>query len=120
MMDFTSTPYSESTIVVQVRGQQAEMDHKYFFDCVSDLIESGYKNVIIDCHQLGFLSSSGLSALLVARKQAVTHGGRVYLTRVSSNLARVLEITKLGRLLSVYPTTESAIESIESKLLCHG
>ena len=120
MIDFTSVPYSDSTIVIQVSGRLMEMDRQYFFGCVSDFIESGYQNVIIECHKLGFLSSSGLSSLLVARKQAVQRGGKVYLTHVSSSLAEVLELTKLGRLLSVYPTTESVIETIESQRAATG
>ena len=120
MIDFISVPHSASTIVIQVSGNFTEMDRRYFFDCVSDFIDSGYKHVIIECHQLGFLNSSGLSALLVARKQTVKRGGRVYLTHVSSRLAEVLALTKLGKLLSVYPTTESVITSIEDKLLCAG
>ena len=120
MIDFTSTRYSEATIVIQVSGEFTEIDREYFFQCVSDFIESGYSHVVIECHKLGHINSSTLASLLKARKQAVKHGGRVFLTRVNSNLAEVLEITKLGRLLSVLPTTEDAIGSIENKLECVG
>ncbi len=120
MIDFVSKPMSNSTIIVSVEGNLSETDRKYFFDCIGDYIESGYMNIIIECNRLGFVSSSGLAALLSARKRAAKKGGRVYLTHLNSNLAEVLEITKLGRLLLVYPTTEDAIGHIENKLECMG
>jgi len=120
MIDFITTPHSESTLVIQVSGQFTEVDRRYFFGCVTDFIESGFKHIVIECHQLGHLSSTGLGSLLKARKQAIKHGGKVYLTHISSSLAEVLEVTKLGRLLSVYPTTEAAIANIENQLACVG
>lgn len=120
MIDFTSQPMSHSTIVIQVNGKFEEPDRKYFFDCIRDFIDSGFKNVIIECHGLGYLNSSGLASLLAARKRVRSKGGRIFLTHLDSTLAEILEVTKLGRILSVFQTTEDAIESIENNLACDG
>ena len=114
MFDYTTNKISDSVIVVEVNGELDESNRKYFFDCVSDMIESGSRYVIIECHGIGHLNSAALASLLTARKQAAKSGGQVYLTHVSSNIVEVLEITKLGRLLSVYPSTEAALENIRS------
>jgi anti-sigma B factor antagonist len=120
MIDFVSRPYTSSTIVVEVNGSLAEGERQYFFDCIGDLVQSGYENIIIECHKIGFVSSSGLASILAARKRAAKKGGRIYLTHLNSNLAEVLEITKLGRLLRVYPSTEAVISHIENQLECVG
>ena len=120
MIDFISKPMSNATIVIEVTGTLTDAERKYFFDCIGDFIESGYRNIVIECHRLGYVSSSGLAALLTARKRAAKKNGKIYLTRLNSNLAEVLEITKLGRLLLVYPTTEDAIGRIEGQLECVG
>ena len=52
MIDFVTKPISNSMIVVEVRGRLTEMERDYFFDCVSDLIDSGYQRVIIECPNL--------------------------------------------------------------------
>ena len=52
MIDFVTKPISNSMIVVEVRGRLTEMERDYFFDCVSDLIDSGYQRVIIKCPNL--------------------------------------------------------------------
>lgn len=121
MIDFTTNPISNSIVAVEVTGQLAEMERDYFFTCVGDLVDNGYRHVIVECYGLGFISSSGLAALLKARKQANKKGGRIYLTHLNSTIAEVLEVTKLGRLLSVYPTTESVVESLQkNELACVG
>lgn len=119
MIDFTTNPLSNSVVVVQVTGRLAEMERGYFFTCLSDLVEAGYRHVIVECHGLGLINSSGLAALLMARKQVTKKGGRIYLTQLNSTIAEVLAVTKLGRLLSVYPTTESVVESVqENEMAC--
>ncbi len=120
MIDYTTRQVSNSVTVVEASGTLYESDRKYFFDCIGDMIESGSRYVIIECHRLGHLNSASLASLLTARKHAAKKGGRIYLTHLSSGIAEVLEITKLGRLLSVYPNTETAIAHIQSDPACAG
>lgn len=120
MIDFIRRPMSNSTIVIEVSGRFTDLDREKFFGCVSGIIDSGYKNVIIECHKLGYLSSGGLASLLNARKRAGNSGGRIFLTHLNSQLAAVLEVTKLGRILSVFPSTADAITNIETQLACVG
>ena len=112
MIDFITKPVSDSVVVVQVTGRLSELERDYFFDCVGDLVDGGYSQVIVECHGLGYISSSGLATLLQARKQVKKKGGRIFLTHLSSTIAEVLELTKLGHLLAVYPTTEDALKKI--------
>lgn len=120
MIDFVSTPISDTTIVVQVSGSMTETNRTYFFDCIADMIDSGAEHVIIECYKLGFINSSGLASLLTARKRAIKKGCRISLTHLNSNITDVLELTKLGRILSVYPTTEAAILATAGQPTCVG
>lgn len=120
MIDYTSRQISDSVTVVEVSGSLNETNRKYFFNCISDMIAAGSRYIVIECHRIGHLDSSALASLLGARKQAAKKGGRIYLTHLSSSLAEVLEITKLGRLLSVYPSTTTALAHIQSDPACVG
>lgn len=119
MIDHTNRQISDAVTIVEVSGPLHESDRGYSFDCIGDVIESGSR-YIIECHRLGQLSSSALASLLTARKHAARNGGRIYLPHLNSSIAKVLEITKLGRLLSVYPSTEAAIEHIQNDAACVG
>jgi len=120
MIDFVTRQISDTTMAVKVSGELTEMNRKYFFDCVSDLITSGSNHIIIECQLLGHISSSGLALLLAARKRASKKGCKISLTHVNSSIAEVLEVTKLGRILSVYPTTKDAVEHNQPESACLG
>lgn len=120
MIDYTTRIVSEAVTVVEVNGKLDEAGRKYFFDCVGDMIESGARYIIIECHRIGHLNSGALASLLSARKHAARKRGRIYLTHLSSSIAEVMEITKLGKLLAVYPTTKAALEAVRADPACVG
>ena len=120
MIDYTTRRVSEAVTVVEVSGKLDEAGRKYFFNCIGDMIESGSRYIIIECHRIGHLNSGALASLLSARKHAAKKGGRIYLTHLSSSIAEVMELTKLGRLLSVYSTTQAALESVRNDPACVG
>lgn len=120
MIDFSTTQLSGSTVLIDVGGNFTEIDRSYFFDCVADLIDSGAKHVVVDCSRLGFLSSVGLAGLLSARKRVTRNGGRIYLTHLNARIAELIEMTKLGRVLSVFPTNEEAVANIRNASACAG
>ena len=120
MIDYTTRKVSEAVTVVEVSGKLDEAGRRYFFGCIGDMIDSGARYIIIECHRIGHLNSGALASLLSARKHAAKKRGRIYLTHLSSNIAEVMELTKLGRLLAVYPTTEAALEAVRADPACVG
>ena len=119
MIDFEIENASPTTSIVKVRGVLDDSTRKYFFDCISDLLDRDVaetekvQNVIIECNGLGTLSSSGMAALLTSRKNAEKRGTKIYLTHLNSTIAEALRVTKLNALLAVYPTTEELLTKLD-------
>ena len=113
MIDFVTSPISDSAVLVRVGGNLQESNRSYFFDCVGDIVDSGVSHIVVECNKLGLISSSGLAALLLARKKATRKGCKIYLTHLNSVLADLLKITRLGLIFSVYPTTEEALAKFQ-------
>ena len=117
MIDFETDFLNSSVVVVKARGKLDESTRSYFFDCISDLMREATsigssQHVIVECNGLGSLSSAGMAALLTARKRIRKNGGKVYFTHLSSTIAHALEVTKLNKLLAIYPTTEELLGKI--------
>ncbi|KUH70950.1 hypothetical protein AU184_12360 [Mycolicibacterium novocastrense] len=66
-------------------------------DVVSELLstDAGVKELRLDCTELGFFDSTGLSALLVIHREAARSGAVLHLDNRPPQLDRVLEITGL-------------------------
>ncbi len=65
--------------------------------------------IIVDLTQLEFLDSTGLGALIGAHKRAAEHDGGVRLVAHEGQILRLLRITGLLDVFSVYPNVEAAL-----------
>jgi anti-sigma B factor antagonist len=65
--------------------------------------------IIVDLATLEFLDSTGLGALIGARKRASEHGGSVRLVAQDGQILRLLRITGLLEVFAVYPSVEAAL-----------
>jgi anti-sigma B factor antagonist len=67
------------------------------------------KNVVVDLTQLEFLDSTGLGALIGAHRRATEGGGSFRLIVNEGPILRLLTITGLMRVLSVYHGIDDAL-----------
>jgi anti-sigma B factor antagonist len=79
------------------------------------LIDQGHRHVIVDLKDVTFIDSSGLGALVSALKTLKRGGGSgdVRLARVQPPVVSLLEIIRLNRVFTSYPSIEQAIQSFE-------
>lgn len=93
-------------------GELDSANLKEFKVHVKELVAEGFRKIIVDCHDLGVVTSTGLAALLWARSTIFKLGGSIYLTHVSGLVNDVLQLTKLSRLLKIEPTTRGLLEKL--------
>ena len=113
MIDFSTHTTDSGTMVVRLGGELDAETNEYFFDCIKDEIENGHKRIVINCADLGYVSSLGLAALVRARSRIAKKGGRIVLSRVDSKIMDMLHLINFDRLFDIYPTEREAIEVIE-------
>ena len=58
---------------------------------------AGLMQIDLDCHELGFLDSSGLGALISLQKLAGERGGKLRLLSPRPVVLQILELTRLHR-----------------------
>ncbi len=71
-------------------------------------IDGGPAVLIVDMSATEFCDSAALSAIIVAHRQAATAGARLRLVATAPAVLRVLSITGVGQLISLYPTLAAA------------
>ena len=79
------------------------------------LIEQGHRRLVVDLADVSFIDSSGLGALVSALKTLKRSdvGGDVRLARVQAQVVSLLEIIRLNRVFTTYPTVEQAVQSFD-------
>ncbi|MCR4736592.1 MAG: STAS domain-containing protein [Bacteroidales bacterium] len=60
---------------------------------VSPLLEATNKEIILDCSELDYISSSGLRIFLGIRKEAANHGSKVVVRNISTDIRQVFMMT---------------------------
>ena len=74
-----------------------------------DALADTERPLIVDLTELSFIDSSGIHAILRPRPQQ----GSVLLVCPPGNIHRVLSVTKIDRVLSVYETLPEALAAVE-------
>lgn len=91
----------------------AQNAHK-FKEKVNEMIAlSAIHHVILDMHNLQFIDSSGLGALLSILKVLHTSKGELKLTDLSNSIRTMFELVSLHKIFEVYNSTDDAVRSFE-------
>jgi anti-sigma B factor antagonist len=104
----------EAVTVVRPDGERLDIAvASDFRNALLDLIENGRRNLVVDLKAVSFIDSSGLGALVSALKTLKANGGNgdVRLAQVQEPVVALLEIIRLNRVFSTYPSVENAVKS---------
>ena len=80
-----------------------QLEHR--LEAVSKLAE---KNIVIDCSELHYISSSGLRVFLMALKKISAAGGRFRLCSLQDNIREIFEIAGFNTIFSIFGTVDEA------------
>jgi anti-sigma B factor antagonist len=96
-----------SWAVVEVKGELDLYTAPSFRESVLEAGDAEAPKVIVDFRGLGFIDSSGLGAIVACLKHIREHGGELALVAPEgSGLRRLMDLTGLDRVLTVYPTMD--------------
>lgn len=89
-----------------------ELENKQIVTSVSDLIENGQINFIIDLSNVPYINSAGLNCLLSIQHKTQKAGGQFSLSGVSAQVMKLFEITKLKPFFRISAGKEEASMAI--------
>ena len=100
----------DGAIIVRVRGRVDESSWEAFGAGLGEAIEqardSGTDTLVIDLGALDYMSSRGLRALTVAKRQADEGGIRILLASPNEVMREILAISRYDKLFTVTETIE--------------
>lgn len=75
-------------------------------EVVSDAVESGIRTFVVDLGEVRYISSSGIGLLITMLTKMRNVDGEMYLTSPSEHVKKLLIITKLNNIFTVFDSVE--------------
>lgn len=68
---------------------------------ITPLLENADKEIILDCQDLEYISSSGLRLFLTIRKETAAKGGKVIIEHINDDIKKVFMMTGFVNLFEI-------------------
>ena len=80
---------------------------------LKSLFKQGNHRLVIDCHDLDYIGSAGLGALIGFAKEAREHDGDLRLLNVPPHIYRIIELLGFTKVLQVHTAEAAAVASFQ-------
>lgn len=110
-----SVEYSENATIVTFTDEKIleEKDIQALQDSIMSVIEQAERiNLILDFHNVRFLSSAVLGLLIRVSKKIYEHEGQLRLCNINARIYEIFKITRLTKIFDIRPDIEAAAESL--------
>jgi len=82
---------------------------KEFVIILNTINKGGGKKILIDCHDLEYIDSSGIGVIIAGAKQIRKKGGDLTIANVTSDIMSIFKIVNLHEFIKIFTTDGEAI-----------
>ncbi len=109
----------ENIVVIHIQLERATLSKAGFFrDTITELIQTGTREIIVDCRTIDFMDSTFLGALVVSLKKIKSLDGdlRLVFSNQTSAVWSMFEATRMFKVIKSYFSLEEAIKSYKTPI----
>ena len=109
-----STDLRNNILVVRVEEKRIDASKAPAFkDQMTQCIESGQNQIVLDLSQVDFIDSSGLGALVTCLKRLGPRGS-LAVAGATGAVSRLFTLTRMDREFALPPNVDSAVEQLSA------
>ena len=105
------TTVADGAAVIRPSGRLTMIVTPQLRTVITDTVASGRSRIVVDLSACEFVDSSGLGALIAGLKTARQAGGDLRIAGVGPQIATVLQLTNLDRVLRAHDTVDGALSA---------
>ncbi len=109
-MQFDTRDVDTDAVVITPQGRLNMVAAPRLRSLLTETVKGGRRRVVVDLSATEFMDSSGLGALIAGLKTARQAGGDLRIAQVTPQVAMVLQLTNLDRVLRAYDSVEAALD----------
>ena len=102
-----------NTAVVSVSGRLDAVTAEEYRTAVRVLVETGATRVVVDLQELRYISSTGMSALVLTARWLKEKNGRFGIASLRESVQSVIEMCGIGKLVNIYPSVPEALTELD-------
>ena len=110
MIEIRCTPQANSLIVSVIGRLDTATAPTFDQKFKEDVVAVSPKYVVLDLSKLDYISSLGLSSVLIANKAITERGGELVLCGLEGVVRQVFQITGLATVLKMFNSVDAALE----------
>ncbi len=76
---------------------------------LTEIVERGDSDVLLDCEQMDYISSAGLRTVLIGARKCRQNGGKLTVCALQPGCKSVMEISGFFNILDAYDTRDDAV-----------
>jgi anti-sigma B factor antagonist len=108
-VEITRKEIAPGVVALELKGQlQSGVECVRLGQAMDDLLREKQTRVIFDLSKTTKVDSAGLGRIVNCLSRLKTAGGTLHLAGVSEMVAGLLKMTKVDRLVKIYPTAQEA------------
>ncbi len=104
----------DQVMVLELSGKiMGGSDYELFKGQVDELIEKGFKDIVLDFGGVPWINSTGLGILITGHLSLKNAGGSLRICNVRERVLSIFYISQLEKVFQVFETCDEALESIK-------
>ena len=115
-MKVFQAPLSGGVVSVTVEGRLDAATVPTLEQALQRLLFDGQAKLVVDLAGVNYISSSGLRAMLTARRQARSRGGDVYLCSLHPRVREIFEMVGFVSVFGIYASRDQAAAAFQSSV----
>jgi anti-anti-sigma factor len=108
-MNLTKEKINNFTLL-HVEGRIDTTNSPAFEAEIEKIHQSGEKDIILDCSEMKYISSSGLRVFLIAQKRAIALNGKLHLCSLQPAIREIFVISGFSNIFRIFDTRQEALE----------
>jgi len=104
---------NDKAVIIEIDGRLDTTNFGQLEKKILQHIEVGNINIIVDCSNMDYVSSSGLRIFLMALKKITTLKGAFLLCGLQESISEIFEISGFTSIFNIYDNQENALKSLD-------
>lgn len=101
----------DKAVVLDINGEIDLYNAPEIKSKITELMESGKSDIIINLEKVSYIDSSGIGVLISSLSNLKKAGGSLKIINVFASVRKVFELTKLTSFFDIYDSEDDAMKS---------